>query len=432
MHSERPRHAVVTPHRRLAKVDVVAGFEAALAAQAPALLWRDAEAAWLAVGAVSPEVAAAFDATTGVGEHTGLPAWVSAGGFDAEHSGPAAPAARPLPEAAEAGRWCPALVLATDGRRRVVGSAGEAWLARLSAAPAESAEARAWAGALTALEPQGHFEARVAEAAAACAKGPLAKVVLARAVQALPPPGQRFSVGATLRALWAAPGSVTVFAVAGREGAAFVGASPETLVRIQGDQLRTAALAGTRPQAPGAAAALLADPKDRAEHAAVVTGIRDALLPLTHGLATQGSPSARALPGLIHLETPISARLRADVSAWDVVRALHPTPALGGWPRAEAQAWLRAREPWTRGLYAGPMGWVGADGSAHFVVGIRSAWVSPTEATLFAGAGIVADSRPNAEWNETALKLETARAALRTVPDGTTRNMNLFAGLGVA
>lgn len=244
--------------------------------------------------------------------------------------------------------------------------------------------------------------------------GRCAKVVLARGTWRRAPRGAVWDAAATWTALRAANPRAWTFAVTDGGGSVFVGASPELLAARHGPWLRTEALAGTAPRSVPREA-LLQSAKDLAEHAVVVRVVAAGLL----GLSEPGSievpegPSVRGLPRLWHLNTPIRARLRPGVSLLDAVGALHPTPAVCGAPREAAAAFLRAREGFERGLYAGPVGWVSDDGDGLFAVGIRSASLARDTATLYAGAGIVAGSSPEAEWAETELKLATVGEVLR-------------------
>ena len=120
----------------------------------------------------------------------------------------------------------------------------------------------------------------------------------------------------------------------------------------------------------------------------------------------------RTLRQILHLHTPITGELAADAHVLDLVAALHPTPAVGGTPTADAVAWIAAHEPTPRGWYASPVGWFDAAGDGEFAVAIRSGLLAGTTATLFAGAGIVAASDPAAELAETELKLRALSDAL--------------------
>jgi isochorismate synthase len=259
------------------------------------------------------------------------------------------------------------------------------------------------------------FEAAVRRALEALRAGTLEKVVLARRVPwagegRLPTPTS------VLRALLTAQPTAYVFGV-GHGGQSFVGASPELLLRVRADdgvrQLETEALAGTAPRSE-APQELLESAKDRHEHAVVVDAIRAAISPHCEpgSVHVPATPEVVTLPNLHHLRTPISGRLRPGVSPRAVLAALHPTPAVCGTPRADAQAWLSANEGFPRVLYAGP---VGFDTPEHslWVVGLRCAHLTDTAATLYAGVGLVSESKPVSELAETGLKLSVMRSALR-------------------
>ncbi|MBN3731886.1 isochorismate synthase, partial [Burkholderia sp. Tr-20390] len=160
-------------------------------------------------------------------------------------------------------------------------------------------------------------------------------------------------------------------------------------------------------------AALMDSAKERLEHALVVDAIRAALAPLSRTLDVPEQPSLHRLPRLQHLSTPIRATLKADATLLQVVAALHPTPAVAGHPRAEALDHIRAHEGFDRGWYAAPVGWIDAHGNGDFIVALRSALVDGGACRLFAGCGIVADSEPANEYQETELKLSGMQAAIR-------------------
>ncbi len=190
---------------------------------------------------------------------------------------------------------------------------------------------------------------------------------------------------------------------------AFVGATPELLVGLRGRRLWTEALAGTASVGEGEA--LEASTKDLAEHTFVVDEIRAALEPLTDQVVTATKPEVRRLRDMVHLATPIEARLGAGAHVLDVVAALHPTPAVGGVPRRAALGWIEDREVHPRGWYAAPIGWFDARGDGAFHVALRSALIDGRRAHLYAGAGIVEGSEPLAEYAETELKLRTVLGA---------------------
>jgi len=207
-----------------------------------------------------------------------------------------------------------------------------------------------------------------------------------------------------------------------RGGRTFLGASPELLMSRTGRRLRTEALAGTRrldPQVPRAEALaqaaerLFGSGKDLEEHALVVRGIVEALDPLVVHRSLPAWPEVRGLTGLAHLCARIEAELKAGVDTFQLLEALHPTPAVGGLPRVEALHFLSHSEPVERGWYAGPIGWVNTAGDAEIAVGIRSALLSEHMAWLYAGAGIVLASDPVAEYRETDAKMRRLSSALR-------------------
>ena len=152
--------------------------------------------------------------------------------------------------------------------------------------------------------------------------------------------------------------------------------------------------------------ALLASKKDRYEHQVVTEAICSALGPVTSSLSVHDEPHLLRLNNVQHLETRISAELDRPRTIMELLSRLHPTPAVGGEPREAALDWIEQHEDLERGWYAGLVGWVGAGGQGLFAVAIRSALLRGSKAWAFAGAGIVADSDPLSEWEETAIKLE--------------------------
>ena len=271
------------------------------------------------------------------------------------------------------------------------------------------------------LEPREDYEDRVAAARDAVAAGQLRKVVLARAVSVEPTPLHRFAVSATLAALAENHPTATVFGLGLPGGDAFVGASPELLVHVDGLELETHAVAGTAARGLDTVAderlgaTLLSSAKDRLEHALVAEGIADALGE-DCGEITVAPPRLVKLRNVQHLVSPLRATLRRPTASSTLATRLHPTPAVGGSPKAAALAWIERTEPRPRGLYAGPIGWVDGTGSGTWVVGIRSALLSETRAVAWAGAGIVAESDPASEWRETELKLQAVLSSLRAEP----------------
>jgi menaquinone-specific isochorismate synthase len=199
---------------------------------------------------------------------------------------------------------------------------------------------------------------------------------------------------------------------------AFFGATPELLVNLNGARLETAALAGSRPRGTSPetdyalALDLLADPKERSEHAFVADSVRELLQPLVDALHAPLEPGILKLSNIQHLHTPFYGTLKPGFDVLSIVERLHPTPALGGYPQQAAVDVIASSEPIDRGWYAAPIGWFDHEGNGTFAVAIRSAVTVGTTARLYAGAGIVADSQPEREWAETRLKFRPVANAL--------------------
>jgi menaquinone-specific isochorismate synthase len=183
---------------------------------------------------------------------------------------------------------------------------------------------------------------------------------------------------------------------------ALLGASPERLLTLRQGQLRSDALAGTAPLA--AADTLLGSTKDRHEHELVVETITAVLQRAGLRPRRPRHPRLARHGGLVHLHTPITAD-QGDPSPLMLAAALHPTPAVAGLPRREAMAWLRSLEPFERGHYAAPVGWIDSFGDTDLRVAIRSGILRGDRLELTAGAGLVRGSRPERELQEVALKL---------------------------
>jgi menaquinone-specific isochorismate synthase len=190
----------------------------------------------------------------------------------------------------------------------------------------------------------------------------------------------------------------------------FLGASPERLYRRDGDVIRTEAIAGsrTRGDSPGEDAALsrelLTSEKDLREHGYVVDGIGNSLGPLCGFLRAGEAPAVLRLPRCQHLITTFKGKLRKGVRDSELLEKLHPTPAVGGFPTERALRDITRLEPFDRGWYAGPLGWIAKD-SSQFVVGIRSGLTEGNKLHLFSGAGIVDGSVPEKEWEEIENKI---------------------------
>jgi isochorismate synthase len=323
------------------------------------------------------------------------------------------------------------LVVFVDGRGLAEGDGHadvDALLARvraalraLEASAAESDYGPAGGGdsVVTHASREGWGE-RIREATDAIHDGALEKVVLARE--------SRVEFGSSLReaAVLARLRSVypECFTFAVRvDGAMFLGATPERLVRKEGAHVVTEALAGSiavgEVRAPER---LRASAKDAGEHEVVVRHIVSRLGRMASDISYPKEPGVRVLANVIHLATPIHATLRTprevaggsapDIHVLDIVEQLHPTPAVGGAPLHAAMAWIRDHEGFDRGWYAGPVGWFDSTGDGEFGVALRSGLVRDTRAWLFGGAGIVRDSDAGAEYEETALKLRALLGAL--------------------
>jgi menaquinone-specific isochorismate synthase len=239
--------------------------------------------------------------------------------------------------------------------------------------------------------------------------GWLDKVVLARAIEARFV-GQPDLDHALAYLAGRYPGTYR-FLYEPRAGHAFYGATPELLLRVEGQSLHTMALAGSAPRGLTPAddarfgEALLGSAKDRHEHNIVVDALQDALKRWSSRVDTGGTELLK-FSNIQHLYTPVQATLKQAYGVLPLLAALHPTPALGGQPRAAALKAIAEVEPVTRGWYAAPIGYLDATLDGAFAVAIRSAVVDPRRAWLYAGCGLVAQSVAQNEWDETALKFK--------------------------
>lgn len=303
----------------------------------------------------------------------------------------------------------PELVL---GRRE-----GRAWVTRISLSGADAATdvdpdvpepLPRRAVPRVAFEPRGlapdAYRAAVADAVQRIESGDLAKVVLARELVG------RLDEGAGLRAvldrLTEDYPDTWVFAVDG-----LIGASPETLVRVDHGTVSARVLAGTASRGAGEAsdreraAQLATSPKDRDEHALAVASAVKRLAPHTARLDASPEPFTLQLPNLWHLATDLKGTLGDGSTSLDLVRAVHPTAAVAGTPRTLALATLAELEGFDRGRYAGPVGWVDGDGDGEWAIALRCAEVDDDgSVTAYAGCGIVHDSVPDDEFAETLMK----------------------------
>lgn len=267
-------------------------------------------------------------------------------------------------------------------------------------------------------KPAAEWKKLVGRASHEIQVGAFEKVVLAREVGLVA--AAPFQVASALERLRQNYPAATIFAIADGPKC-FLGATPERLVRLCEGEVRTIALAGTFPR--GATSEedarlgreLMESQKNRHEHAVVVQMLRSALGEVCSRVLVDDEPRLLKLPNVQHLYTPVLGWLAEGTksSVLRLVRVLHPTPAMGGFPRQSALQWLRENEGLERGWYAAPVGWVNARGEGEFVVAIRSALVDGNNARLFAGCGIMGDSDPETEYTESCLKLRPMTNALK-------------------
>ena len=275
------------------------------------------------------------------------------------------------------------------------------------AGPAAPGDVRWHDGSLSAPQWQRAVSAAVARISA----GALSKVVLARDLYATAPEpvDARIVLGRLARAY----PDCYAFACGG-----LTGATPELLIRREGRQVSSVVLAGTAgrggtpEQDAGLGAALLASPKNAAEHAYSVDSVRDVLAPLCDRLRIEPRPSLLRLANVQHLATAVSGTLAREVSALALAAALHPTAAVCGTPTEAAMELIRELEGMDRGRYAGPVGWLDARGNGEWGIALRCGQLSGRQARLFAGCGIVAGSDPAAELAEAQAKFRPVQDAL--------------------
>jgi len=315
----------------------------------------------------------------------------------------------------------PRVLLGRDGH-------GRAWLTTVTAEREPDLRTLGWPPApesLLARPPAGvrwhdgslpgpQWEQAVADAVAAIKAGSLRKVVLAQDQFATAP--DPIDVRALLRRLAVRYPDCFTFACDG-----MVGATPELLIRQTGREVSALVLAGTTPRGgdtvedEALGTALLASAKNTEEHAYAVASMREALEPLCVELDGQPRPALIKLPNLQHLGTWVRGTLAADGaprSALALAAAVHPTAAVCGTPTGAALELIRELEHMDRERYAGPVGWVDADGNGEWGIALRCAQVSGRTARLFAGCGIVAGSDPVAELAEAQVKFRPMRGAL--------------------
>ncbi len=260
------------------------------------------------------------------------------------------------------------------------------------------------------------WEQTVQESLAAIRRGVISKAVLARTLDVeLEEPVDPVEVVAHL---WRVNRGSYVFLFEPTPGSTLVGAAPETVATLRDGVFHATAVAGSirrgdtpREQAE-LAARLLASEKDRVEQRIALDDMVARLGTVAHQIRTDPQPHVLTLDRIQHLETEIRASVPAEIGILDLLRLLHPTPAVCGLPRDSALAFLAEEEPFERGWYAGPVGLFDAEGNGIFVPSLRMGVSTGSGWRLFAGAGIVEGSVPASEWEETAIKFEPMLEAL--------------------
>lgn len=327
-------------------------------------------------------------------------------------NGPIALGALPFLPGAPATLVVPAVVVAKDAR-------GRAWVTRIDDAddalvsdvqPTPNAASYS----LRPLVEVDHYLAAVGAARDAVRDGRMDKAVIARPIAV--ESDQPIDVHAVLRRLKATFGSSHRFSIDG-----FLGASPELLVEVEGDMVRSFPLAGTTrttgdPELDAKLAAeLQASPKNQIEHRAAIEMVRDTLLPYCSYLDWAPEPEIVKVANVQHLGSQAEGMLSQPApTVIELVRALQPTPAVGGYPREEAIDLITSVEGFERGLYGGAVGWVDGMGNGRWAVSLRCAELSEDRRTarLVAGGGIVADSDPRSELAETQAKFQAMLSAI--------------------
>lgn len=264
--------------------------------------------------------------------------------------------------------------------------------------------------------PRADWEDAVEQALQGIQASRFDKVVLARTID-LSTPGNP-DPATTLANLRQGNPGTNLFLTQPTPQHAFLGAAPELVCHVNGSHLRANAVAGSIPRGADEdeddrlARTLASSTKDRQEHGIVVDAMRRRLAPFAEKVEVARDTNILRLANIQHLERDLYARIPPTTHVLDILEELHPTPAVCGHPRDAARAFLEANEPFARGWYAGPVGWFDVNGDGAFAPGLRSVLFTPDRWRLFAGAGIVQDSQPRDEWDETRTKFQTILQAL--------------------
>ena len=259
------------------------------------------------------------------------------------------------------------------------------------------------------LSPQG-FKDLVSNAIERISNSELEKVVLSRDL--VLPVKARPDLGPAVAKLHARYPHCWTYAI----GNVF-GASPELLLRAEAGEVSARVLAGTAARGTdpdvdrAIAEALSHSQKNLHEHRLAAQSMVERLEPFCEVVEADQEPFSLALPDLWHLATDVRGKLRAGVTLLDVIAELHPTAAVAGTPRRKAQAMIEELEPYDRAGYAGPVGWLSSDGSGELAIALRGGVIEKDQIRAFAGCGIVVESDPEAELEETELKFRAVRHA---------------------
>ena len=255
------------------------------------------------------------------------------------------------------------------------------------------------------------YKLNVDKALEAISSKNIEKVVLARDLKAQV--SKDFNINPALRKLEKKFDTCFIYSVDG-----LFGASPELLVKVYHSEFSARVLAGTagRGTDPGVdqaiGSALNESPKNRAEHKYAIDSLVTSLKVFSEEITVDQEPFSIALPNLWHLASDVKATLNSDSTSLQVVSALHPSAAVAGTPRDKALEVIEEIENVDRGRYAGPVGWLGADGDGVWAIALRGAQLDNGTLTAFAGCGIVAGSDPQAELDEAVLKFKPIVDAL--------------------
>jgi menaquinone-specific isochorismate synthase len=264
------------------------------------------------------------------------------------------------------------------------------------------------------IEPE-QWKKLVQQVAGDIQTGDVEKVALAREVRLQF--AQSPSIAYVLQQLHAEQTNSYVFALES-EGHCFIGATPERLVKKNGRTVLSTCLAGSidRGSTPDEderlGKHLLGDPKNRYEHDVVVQMIRSAFQEACVHVQVPEEPVLYRAPHIQHLYTPVQGSIRPETSLLQLIGRLTPTPAVGGYPQQKALSYIRRLEKVDRGWYAAPLGWIDHHQDGEFIVGLRSGLVRGKKVSLFAGCGIMGDSEPNKEYEETNMKFKPMLSAL--------------------